>query len=47
MPKLSSAIVITSLLVLSGCGSLLCPEGYEATSSEGTYGVWKCEKEME
>jgi len=45
--KLSSAIVITSLLVLSGCSSLLCPEGHEVTSNDGTYGVWKCKKEME
>lgn len=39
------AVALAALLALSGCGSLLCPDGYEPAANSGTYGVWKCEEE--
>jgi hypothetical protein len=38
------ALIVGLVLTLGACSSL-CPDGYEYTSSDGTYGFAKCEKE--
>jgi hypothetical protein len=40
-----AALAVALVLALGACSSL-CPDGYEYTSGDGTYGFAKCEKEM-
>jgi uncharacterized protein YceK len=35
-------VVVVLALLLSGCSTVLCPEGTELKSNPGTYGVWQC-----
>jgi uncharacterized protein YceK len=42
-----AALALAALVTLSGCGSLLCPHGYEYVSNGSTYGFAKCEKETD
>jgi hypothetical protein len=40
-----AALLAAVVLALGACS--LCPDGYEYTSGDGTYGFAKCEKETD